>query len=334
MTAIPAPLADGGRNTREPPAAPPSKKDVARQVLTGLSGQIEPVRVGFLYQAGLVLVALAMLILPLVYVAFVTLIAYGVYWHATRDITIFEGRGNARAKMLAYVLPIIAGGLLVLFLVKPLFARRVRSSHPLSLSRDDEPLLFAFIDRLCEVVGAPKPKRIDVDTDVNASASFMRGIFGVLTNRLVLTIGLPLVAGLDLRQFTGVLAHEFGHFAQGSAMRLTFVVRSINLWFARVVYERDQWDYKLAQIGREMNHWAVSLILLVAQLGIWLSRRVLWALMWAGHLISSFMLRQMEFDADRYEARVAGSDVFEKTSVRINMLGLASRAAFSDLGSA
>ena len=35
---------------------------------------------------------------------------------------------------------------------------------------------------------------------------------------------------------------------------------------------------------------------------------MLWVLMWIGHGVSSFMLRQMEFDADRYEARVAGSE--------------------------
>lgn len=59
-------------------------------------------------------------------------------------------------------------------------------------------------------------------------------------NDLVLTIGMPLVLGLSLRQFAGVLAHEFGHFSQGAGMRLTFIIRTISVWFTRVVYERDQ----------------------------------------------------------------------------------------------
>lgn len=46
---------------------------------------------------------------------------------------------------------------------------------------------------------------------------------------------------LDLQQFAGVLAHEFGHFAQSSGMRLSYLIRSINHWFARVVFEEDQW---------------------------------------------------------------------------------------------
>jgi hypothetical protein len=43
------------------------------------------------------------------------------------------------------------------------------------------------------------------------------------------------------------------------------------------------------------------------------------------------MLRQMEFDADRYEARVAGSDAFGPTSIRLRLLAVSSNAAFASL---
>jgi hypothetical protein len=46
------------------------------------------------------------------------------------------------------------------------------------------------------------------------------------------------------------------------------------------------------------------------------------------------MLRQMEFDADRYEARVAGSDTFARTSERLELLNVAAHAAMNDLGNA
>jgi hypothetical protein len=67
---------------------------------------------------------------------------------------------------------------------------------------------------------------------------------------------------------------------------------------------------------------------------VWLTRRILWVLMMAGHIISSFMLRQMEFDADRYEARVAGSTVFETTSLKLRLLGLASQGVYSNFQNA
>ncbi len=67
------------------------------------------------------------------------------------------------------------------------------------------------------------------------------------------------------------------------------------------MYERDAWDQKVTewsdQAGREL-----ALVAWACQLFVWLARRALWALMWAGHFVSCFMLRQMEYDADRYEA--------------------------------
>ena len=53
-----------------------------------------------------------------------------------------------------------------------------------------------------------------------------------------------------------------------------------------------------------------------------------------GHGVSSFMLRQMEFDADRYEARVTGSTMFAPMMERVESLGIASRLAFGDLDTA
>jgi hypothetical protein len=236
--------------------------------------------------------------------------------------------------LIVYLGPLIAGAILVFFMIKPLFARRTVTHFPLSLARRDEPLLFAFVERLCEVVGAPRPSRIDVDTDVNASASFREGFWGFLKKDLVLTVGLPLVAGMNLRQFTGVLAHEFGHFAQGTGMRVTYLIRAINGWFARVVYERDSWDEWLVGAAQGADHWAFQLIVGLSRLFVWLTRRVLWVLMILGHGVSSFMLRQMEFDADRYQARVTGSQSFAPMMEKVEMIGLAARAAFNDLESA
>ena len=75
-------------------------------------------------------------------------------------------------------------------------------------------MLFAFVDQVCEEVRATAPKRINVDCQVNASASLGRGVRGMLGKDMVLTIGLPLLASLSLREFGGVLTHEFGHFTR------------------------------------------------------------------------------------------------------------------------
>jgi len=293
---------------------------------------IEPVRVSPLYRLGLACVAIAMMLLPLIYLALVVAVGWGLFWHATENVTVFQatgsGRGALRVAFFSYVVPLVIGSILLLFMIKPIFARRPKPPPPIALEPADEPTLFAFVNRLCAALGAARPRRIHVDFEVNASASFRRGWLSMLGNDLVLTIGLPLVAGMTLRQFTGVLAHEFGHFAQGTGMRVTCVIRAVNHWFARVVYERDAWDVTLDEWAEDSD-WKVSVVLHIARFFVWLIRRILWALMTVGHALSCFMLRQMEYDADRYEVRVSGSEVFESTVYRLQALSAANQQAWN-----
>ena len=318
------------------PSVPAPQEDAQRQVLLAFQGEIQALPVSIFYRLGLFCVALAMVLLPLVYIGLIVLAAYGVYYHATENVGILGaggkrgGSGGGWGVLLIYLGPIIAGGILVLFMIKPFFAGRPRGEKPRALQPALEPLLFAFVETLCRTIGAPVPKEIRVDSRVNASASFRSGVWSLFTNDLVLTIGLPLAAGLNLRQLAGVLAHEFGHFSQQAGMRLTYLIQSINAWFARVVYERDAWDEALTQWSKEIDV-RIGVVFYLARFCVWLTRRILQLLMLAGHGISCFMLRQMEYDADRYEAHLAGSEEFAVTMSRVTYLSIGSQWAHSDL---
>ncbi|MCA9017255.1 MAG: M48 family metalloprotease, partial [Planctomycetaceae bacterium] len=317
------------------------KELTPQQILQAFEGNIEPVTPTMLYRLNALLVSIVMVLLPLIYVGIIGLVVWGVYFHAVNSLGLFEvassgssGRNRGKGMVLmalVYLAPIVVGAILVIFMLKPLFSRPVQSSACRTLKREKEPLLFMFVDRVCEAVGAPSPVQINLDIQVNASAGFRRGWLSLLGNDLVLTIGMPLVAGLSLRQFTGVLAHEFGHFSQGAGMRLSFIIRSINMWFLRVVYERDAWDERLEHLSETLD-LRISWILYLTRFFVWLTRKILWALMMVGHLVSGFLMRQMEFDADRYEARLVGSRCFAATSKRLTLLGVANQGALSDLG--
>ncbi|HEX6739550.1 MAG TPA: M48 family metalloprotease, partial [Vicinamibacteria bacterium] len=305
-----------------------------RETLRGaLAGRIEPVPVTRAYRLGLLAVAAMTVLLPVVYLGVIALAAWGVYRHAVGNAWILRGSGGVLGKVLVYFGPIVAGGVVVFFLLKPLLARPSLRRSDVEIGAADQPLLFELLAGVCRMVGAPMPTRVTVDCQVNAAASFRRGLASLLGRDLQLTLGLPLVAGLELRQLAGVLAHEMGHFAQGSGMRLTYLVRSVNGWLARVVYERDQWDQKLEHLSRHSD-FRVALVLWVARFGVWLSRKLLWLLMTAGHAIGSLMLRQMEYDADRYEARLAGSQVFATTALRMRVLTVGRMKAIATLSAA
>jgi Zn-dependent protease with chaperone function len=295
--------------------------------LDGSTGKITLGRPSVLYQLGLAGVALLMVLLPAIYVGLILLAGWGVWYHATNDFVLLQRLGGSWLGLLLYLGPMVVGLLVIAFMVKPLFARRPPASPAMALDPDQEELLFAFIERIRRLVGAPRPRRVEVDCLVNAAAGFRRGAASFFGQDLTLTIGLPLVAGLNEKQFAGVLAHELGHFSQVAGMRLTYLIRRINHWFFRVVRERDSWDLDLDRAARAAGLGTGGL-LLAAQGGIWLSRRVLWALMHAGQAVSCYMLRQMEYDADRYHCGVAGSDTLRETALRLDELQVASDAAF------
>jgi Zn-dependent protease with chaperone function len=294
-----------------------------------LEGDLDTGRRSPLYTLGALVVAIMMIILPVIYLVLIAAVGYLTFLHAVDNVGILEG-GGTRGRLLAYLGPLIAGIVVCFFLIKPLFARPMPRPEPISLDREHSPLLFAWVERLCGMVGAPLPRRIDVNCDVNASASFEGGLWGMIRRNMVLTIGLPLVGGMTLTQFTGILAHEFGHFAQGGAMRLSYIIRSVNYWFARVVHERDEFDVALDE-AQASGAIAIMIVALVAKGGVWLSRRVLWVLMMTGNLFSTFLLRQMEYDADRYEAKLVGSDTFRATAAQLHRLMVGHNQAMSQV---
>ena len=304
------------------------------ELLALFGGPVPRTRVSLFYRLGLLVVTVAMLLLPVFYLALIVTVAWGVWFWATHfSFLLASGGGGVRLwliKLLLYVTPLFAGMILVFFMVKPLFARRPKGAQPLALNPGAEPMLFAFTAKICETVGAPFPKRVDLDCNLNAAASFRRGLWSLFGHDLVLTIGLPLVAGLNITQFAGVLAHEFGHFTQGFGMRLTYIIRSVNAWFARVVYERDAWDVMLEEWA-DTEDGRIAFLVGCARFAVWCSRLVLKLLMYIGHGIGCFMLRQMEFDADSYEVKVAGSTAFEEAMRRFHVLGHVTEMSYKQM---
>ena len=296
------------------------------ELLQAVSAEIEPVPITGTYRLALFGVAAAMILLPVGYLAFVALACFGIYWHAVNDVWMAS---VSVWGFLFYVFPLLAGPVVVLFLVKPLFADPLASQRPRAIRREAQPFLYEYVETLCESLGAPAPKSIRVNCDVNASASFRRGLVSLFSGDLTLTLGLPLVHGLTARQLSGVLAHEFGHFAQGTGMRLSFFIRHINFWFLRAVFERDAWDEWMYRWSDGSS--ARGLLIWGIRIAVFVARAILWCFMQIGNMISCYLCRQMEFDADRYMTRLVGSQSFSPTHRRIEALSIAEQFANRDL---
>ncbi|MFT5128480.1 MAG: hypothetical protein ACI8W8_002091 [Rhodothermales bacterium] len=274
------------------------------------------------YRLGLVAVAMILTLMLLIYTAIsFACLGYGI----ENALSAFRDGENRLQDGL------IAAGCLLLFvfMLKPFLSLRRPRPESYAVTEEDEPDLFAFVAQICKIVGTPMPRRILLNHEVNAHVGYRNGLLSMLTNDFDLSIGLPLIYGLNLQQLAGVIAHESGHFAQRSGRRVSYSVNRLCNWFGRVAYERDFIDDKLAEFAQRVPLarpfvWVVNLLSA-------LPRKLLALLRYVGYLLSSLFIRQMEYNADSYEVMVSGSKCFERTTWRICLLSAAAELAQTGL---
>lgn len=303
-----------------------------RQIINSFNRKIMPVRMTLIYQISLFFLTLLMVLLPLIYLVLIAATGYGVYWHAVNN---FPSMGHSgyhvmKYKIMIYLAPLIAGFFVVLTMLKPLVSRRLPDPELYVMTKSAEPFLFSFINAVCKAIRAPMPDKIELIPDCNASARKTKGLLKIYGKSLVLQIGIPLIAGLKISELTGILTHEFAHFRQGAGMMLNNIIYSINDWFFEVVYGTDGIDRFLSD-SAEDSGWAMALILNFARMSAWLSKKILWVLMIIGLAASRFQSRHMEFNADKYAARVAGSKSFENALMELTLLELTSQKTWHDI---
>jgi len=287
-------------------------------------------RITIAHRLTALVVAGLMLLLPIIYLAFVAGVGWLTWWHLRYDwVWMKVAFGYARIIAAAMYIGLGLGGILwTISLVRPLFMSLGGAFDGDGLSRADEPLLFAFAERLADKVGCPRPQIIRLSLEVNASAYYETSMFGLRRRAFTLTLGLPLVRGMTLCQLAGVMAHEFGHFGQRGSGFLDRFIKRINGWFALAVTRRDMLDDFVEFLASEGGHWLTTLIALVLRVLVGLGRYILLALTYVGLFASASLMRRMEFDADGYEVGVVGSAEFAASCERLVTLSTAQETAF------
>jgi Zn-dependent protease with chaperone function len=320
------------RVSPKPAANADPQQDAATQAVTApldalhaLAGQrlLRP-RTSFPYMVGLLLVTLVCVALPAMYIGLTCGVTFGWFWYLTHIHEHLPRDGRLIALM--YAVPGLMGTVLVLFFIRPLFAASPRPREALKLDPEKEAAFVSGVHALCRAIGVSPPIEIRLSWDANASVQFRTRWLSLFTGHKVLTIGLSLVGGLNARQFVGVLAHEFGHFAQRIGMICAFTVNSVNAWLEHCAHGEDDCDRKLREwsdAAMEKEHWfswIVNLSIAASWIAIGLTRRLMAGLFQISLRLSRYMSRQMEFDADRYEALLAGSHIFRTTARSLRAL--------------
>lgn len=309
-----------------PPSAASQPLFSGAELATAFDGKLERAGASMGYRIGIILVFVAMIMLPVLYAGIIAATVWAVWWHMSHSAVMFNHITGVRVTLLMgviYVAPIIAGAVLVLSMVVPLFWQSRKGPRPMWVDRREQPLLYAYVEQLCDAMRVPRPHRIDVIADANAAAYSDNGLFGLIRRRLVLVIGLPLVNSMTVKQFTGVVAHEFGHFAQGGLMRLTYVVQRINTGFIRIAWGRSGIDDMVDGMLQSDAHWSFLLVGMLCKTTVGVARLILKGLALLSHALSMHLSRQAEFDADRKAARVVGSVALEDGLQMLPFIGAA-----------
>jgi Zn-dependent protease with chaperone function len=201
----------------------------------------------------------------------------------------------------------VCAGFLAVFMFKAvMFVRRGKHTGDLELSPAEHPQLFAFLHRLADEAGAPRPHRVYLSPQVNAAVFFDLSIANlIIPSRKNLEIGLGLINVLTLAELKAVLAHEFGHFAQRTMAvgRWVYIAQQIA---GHIVVRRDGLDRFLQRLS--------AVDLRIAWLG-WLLRLIVWSIRSLVDTVFSWVViaqralsREMELQADLVAVSLTGSD--------------------------
>ncbi|MBL8508739.1 M48 family metallopeptidase [Chitinimonas sp. JJ19] len=200
-----------------------------------------------------------------------------------------------------------ASAFLAVFMLKALFfVKQGGEPDDIEVTAKDEPTLFAFLYKLADEAGAPRPHRVFLSPRVNAAVFYDLSILNLLfPSRKNLEIGLPLVNVLTLGELKAVLAHEFGHFAQRTMAvgRWVYISQQIA---GHIIAKRDMLDGFLSGLSRfdirvAWIGWILSLI-------VWSIRSLLESAFHLVVLAQRALSREMEMQADLVAVSLTGSD--------------------------
>ena len=222
----------------------------------------------------------------------------------------------------------LCSAILTVFMLKSLFSmRKMGNPNGIEVTQSEQPELYGFLHQLADEIGAPKPHRVFITSEVNAAVFYDLSLLNLIfPSKKNLIIGLGLVNVLTLTELKAVLAHEFGHFAQNSMMvgRWVYVAQqiiahmvSVRDWLDSIVRFISSIDLRIAWIG-----WILGLIL-------WSLRSLMDTLFKIVIIAERALSREMEFNADLVAVSVTGSDALINALYKLQAADQAWRTAMN-----
>jgi heat shock protein HtpX len=201
----------------------------------------------------------------------------------------------------------LAGVVIAVAMLWSLVPRREKFEAPGPLlERDSHPRLFDELDDIAGALNEPLPREVYLIGQVNAFVADRGGILG-FGSRRIMAIGLPLLSTLNVSEFRGVVAHEFGHYYSGDT--------SIGPW----VYKTQAAMIRTFQNIGTLEGVRVAAVHLMYGLVSFVLKQY-----FVGFLrVVNFVSRKKEHRADELACLVAGSPACIRAMRKVHGSGMA-----------
>lgn len=309
-------------------ASSDSDSSNVNQLLNSLERELPPVQWSPLYRVSVWFSAACLILLTLIYFTIILVVGWFAFDYFLSHLRLL-GTGVSVWVVLLYSLPPLFLLILLALVIKPIFRISPPREEPVVVTKKDEPLLFEFVQRICNSVDTRMIDEVHFTVGAEAAVYNKGPLGGLFPEKRVLILGLPLIASCDVASLAGIMAHEMGHFALERNIQLQTIIGIVNGLFYRAMYEPDRFDIWLAINTQEGQ--SLRLLLLPIKKALSLGRWILWVFFVTAEASSCLISRKDEFDCDQYMARLVGSDIACRSLQRVHLLGMAASATNDDL---
>jgi len=196
---------------------------------------------------------LRLLCAPALYLLLVTLAIIIVAMYAVHFATLLR-TPPLFFSLPVYLLPLLAGLLLIGVLLRPFLRATNRADTSITLESSREIFAYDFIAQLCALLGVKTPQHMHVDLSNTVRLQLQTGRDGWQRGHYTLTIGLPLLQLADPSTLVGALATELVFARDPLLLRTRLFIAYLRRWLTRNSerYE-DRASQRLAQLSETMS---------------------------------------------------------------------------------
>lgn len=282
-----------------------------------------PLRVKMLLKPVLYLTATIEVLLGLLYAGLILVIIGGVLIPALTSSFLGQYVSSPLLALPLQIVVIVLAGLFLLMLLKPLLALRIETHQGVPLAAEEEPDLYAFIEDVCEQIGAPTPTEIRLYNDADLKTAYHRGPLGFLQNRTVLSIGVPLIAGMNCSQMAALIARSLNRYRHKFAPRATAILLAVHDWLQRAAYGQDIVDRTL-QRWHEEGRLGEGMFRALQWLVVPSRKMVTWRLR-LSRILERGVVHRIVAEADKKALAFTGTDGFIRLLDQNSLLAFAGK---------